>query len=201
MLSGVAKLTTIMVVTCKCFEDARDTIDNVSLAVGPKTNNTKTIPDSKPAISRRHLHDLFFCSVLCSSCNIVQTALTFHYKLKSCTYSILTHSLRLTAWKYHEPCPMLVFKGTLTFGLDILMGSESFLLSVSEQSGNCPLSNFMAPFILALSAILFSCYLAWFIIFTFFAISEKVLTIQQFNDVATILIRKHGESSSVKNVQ
>ena len=52
MLSGVAKFTTIitiMVVTCECLEAARDTIDNGSIGVGPKTNNTKTIPDSKPA--------------------------------------------------------------------------------------------------------------------------------------------------------
>ena len=52
MLSGVAKfqvIITIMVVICECFEAVRDTIDNGSLGVGPKTNNTKTIPDSKPA--------------------------------------------------------------------------------------------------------------------------------------------------------
>ena len=51
MLSGVAKFTTIitiMVVTCECLEAARDTIDNGSLGVGSKTNNTKTILDSKP---------------------------------------------------------------------------------------------------------------------------------------------------------
>ena len=56
MLSGVAKFTTIitiMVVTCECLEAARDTIDNGSLGVGSKTNNTKTIPDSKPAVCLR----------------------------------------------------------------------------------------------------------------------------------------------------
>ena len=52
MLSCVAKYTTIItitVVTVECLEAARDAIDNGSLVVGPKTNNTKTIPDSKPA--------------------------------------------------------------------------------------------------------------------------------------------------------
>ena len=43
MLSGVAKFTTIMVVTCECLEAARDTIDYGSLGVASKTNNTKNI--------------------------------------------------------------------------------------------------------------------------------------------------------------
>ena len=60
MLSGVAKFTTIitiMVVTCKCLEAVRDTIDNGILGVSSKNNKTKTIPDSKPALT--HIIEYF----------------------------------------------------------------------------------------------------------------------------------------------